>query len=517
MRGSLCCSWRLRDNAVPVSVLRRHAKKGRHMSRPKMLCVVLFAFHVAPLGCATAQGPFDLFSDVPELNQDFIRIGAWNLRHINLEDGAANFLPGNTQEEDFAILIAPFAKAIQDLGLDVVAISEVQPRAGEVNRLSQIRDKLNDGGSTWQADQTDIDYVYNDGGNAQFGNLQLGLLWKTNKVTIDPTADKLLSDLRQPRNPDGSLKEKTLRAPWLVPITAAALSFDLVVLHLKSGGDAPQADEVEALKKFIADHQSEANPRHLIVCGDWNIRPDRPQGQGRLRKMQVTSGATKLMRILTVEQIRPTIDEWEALSPVELTTPFVGVLPVTHFSAQYLDSFLDHIAISQTLNEIFDHPIRMTTKDGKIDTIPGVYIPSPQIIEGDCIKFTDHLPVVLTLRTSGGDVVIPPAGGLVIVGAIPNPTGDDTQDEEVRLRNTGTTDIALDGWKIGDSTAGRFWKLEALDGTVQVGATISIIRRGRNMFLDNAGDTIRLIDPTGKVVDSKSYGQANSGKVFSFN
>ena len=76
---------------------------------------------------ASAQQALDLFQDVPELDANFVRIGAWNLRHINIEGDADEFLVGNTEEDDFDILIATFAAAIEDLELDVVAISEHQP------------------------------------------------------------------------------------------------------------------------------------------------------------------------------------------------------------------------------------------------------------------------------------------------------------------------------------------------------------------------------------------------------
>lgn len=96
---------------------------------------------------ASGQQPIDIFPDEPPLDSGFIRLGSWNLRHINLEDGAREFLPGSNDTEDFAILIATFAKAITDLGLDLIAIQEHQPRAGQPNRLLQIRDRLNGGPS----------------------------------------------------------------------------------------------------------------------------------------------------------------------------------------------------------------------------------------------------------------------------------------------------------------------------------------------------------------------------------
>jgi hypothetical protein len=187
---------------------------------------------------AHAQEPIDLFPDNPELAPGFVRVCAWNLRHINLEEQARQFLPGQNDTEDFAILIATFAKGLRDLGCDLAAIVEVQPRSGELDRLLQLRDRLNGSGSgPWRADQTNIEY---DNPNDPFGNLQFGLLWNSNKVTVDPTADQLLLDLRQPRDVNGNLTERRTRVPWLVPVRAGALEFDVLILHLKSGGDRPK-------------------------------------------------------------------------------------------------------------------------------------------------------------------------------------------------------------------------------------------------------------------------------------
>ena len=113
---------------------------NRSLGPLAMLIVSLCLLVARP---TAAQEPLDLFSDAPRLSPEFVRIGAWNLRHINVEGGAAEVLPGKTPEEDAAILAATFAKAIDDLGLDLVAVIEHQPRPGEPNRLHQIRDELN--------------------------------------------------------------------------------------------------------------------------------------------------------------------------------------------------------------------------------------------------------------------------------------------------------------------------------------------------------------------------------------
>lgn len=465
---------------------------------------------------ATAQA-IDLFPDVPKLTSDFIRIGSWNLRHINVEGDADDFLPGSTEEEDFGILIKTFAKAIGDLGLDIVAISEHQPRSGEPNRLLQLRDELNSGApGPWQADESQIEY---DDPDNPFGNLQLAVLWNTDKVSIDPNQNRLLTELRRPRDEDGTLENRRMRAPWLIQVQTGSLTFDLVILHLKSGGSFPQQQEVNALEGFIREHQSTTG-RNLIIAGDWNIRPDRSQGRDRLNQMMSHSASSRLMKVLTVEFIEPKLAGWVSLDERNLLRhddAVARLVPFSHFNLRSIDTFLDHIAISQGLFEIFDHPVAVTLADSTTDLRPGIRVALPAIPEEDYHKLTDHLPVVFTLRTTeAGGAVSDTLDGLRIIAAIPNPFGEDRQFEEVHLRNFGSEAISLQGWKIGDATGNSFWVLTASDGVVQPGQLVRVMRNGRNMALNNTGDTIVLIDPTGARVDEKSYGEASSGKVFHF-
>ena len=463
-----------------------------------------------------AEEPIDLFPDNPALASGFVRLCSWNLRHINLEEQARTFLPGTTDAEDFAILIATFAKAMQDLGCDLTAVVEVQPRVNEPNRLHQIRDRLNaPGGASWQADQTDIEY---DDPTNPFGNLQLGVVWNSTNVTLDPAADQLLHELRQPRDANGTLTEKRMRVPWLIPVRAGSLDVDLLVLHLKSGGEAPQAAEVEALKTYITTRQSRPTPRHLIVLGDWNIRPDQSTGRSRLRKMMGPMAGGTLMRVLTVDDVAPQRDGWDTIDGVPFDTPLARTLPFTHVNATSLDTLLDHIAISRTLEEVYDHPIRVQLASGTWDLRPGIQIAVPLIPEEDYRNLTDHLPVVLTLRTTAASTPTPPtaAGGLRIVAALPNPHGDDRDLEEVHVANGGTTAVPLAGWRITNAEGQQSWLLTAQDGTVGPGQTVIVVRRGRPVSLRNSGDRIVLVNPGGQMVDTRAYGNAPSGKVFRF-
>jgi len=88
--------------------------------------------------------------------------------------------------------------------------------------------------------------------------------------------------------------------------------------------------------------------------------------------------------------------------------------------------------------------------------------------------------------------------------------------ESVRITNRSNTAIPLDGWRIGDSTATGFWPLTAADGSVSPGQSVTVIRTTRPMSLNNNGDTIRLLNPAGDVIDTETYPGAASGELIVF-
>lgn len=285
-----------------------------------------------------------------------------------------------------------------------MAIVEHQPVSGEPNRLEQIRAWLSDNTpETWFSDETNIPY------DPGIGSLQFGLLWRPGKVTIDPDDDVLFRELRQPRDDSGTLVHQRLRALWLVPVQAGSLTFDLMVLHLKSGGHFfPQADEVEAIVGFIEQNQSTV-PGYLIVVGDRNVRPDQSQGRARLHKLSVPTSAGPLMRILTVEQIPPTLDAW---------AEFGGIDGLSSRSSR-----LTQGECGPTLSTIRDRSI-----PGKRRQSAGSFVvirPRSMISPSRSIAYS---VLDRSLRSR-----------------------NDVQLEDVHITNMGTAPVFLDGWPIRDA------------------------------------------------------------------
>jgi hypothetical protein len=293
-----------------------------------------------------------------------------------------------------------------------------------------------------------------------------------------------------------------------------------MIVHLKSGGEPPQQEEVNALEQFIRQQQA-AGSQNLVLCGDWNIRPDRGQGRGRLEQLRAPGSGGPLMHVLTVDHSVLSLGDWSSLEQRGLLAfddPVSRLVPFSHFNPSSLDTFLDHIALSTSFHEIFDDPIEVTLADGTVDRRSGIRVALPARPESQFNLLTDHLPIVLTLRTSGQAPAVEGTGlGLRIAASIPNPVGVDEEGEEVWIRNDSASLISLAGWGIGDDDGTAVWQLTAADGTATPGQVVRVVRNGRPMNLGNTGDRVRLLDPDHNLVDERVYGHADSGAIFQFN
>ena len=101
-------------------------------------------------------------------------------------------------------------------------------------------------------------------------------------------------------------------------------------------------------------------------------------------------------------------------------------------------------------------------------------------------------------------------GQVEIVGVLPDPTdGPDRQREAVTIRNGGSAPVNLTNWLLRD-LAGSVWPLSG-QGILGAGQETTIRRSGMPMSLDNDGDTVELLDPTGKLADALTYLQTRPG------
>ncbi len=123
---------------------------------------------------------------------------------------------------------------------------------------------------------------------------------------------------------------------------------------------------------------------------------------------------------------------------------------------------------------------------------------------------TDHFPVVVRFRLAPTPEPAP-TSTVRITRLLPNPPGDDSQNEEATLKNIGGVAVSLVGWKLRD-LAGQTWALDEL-GTLQPGQEKTIRRQGQAMALNNNGDSVNLVDPTGKTIQTVTYPSVVEGET----
>jgi hypothetical protein len=124
-------------------------------------------------------------------------------------------------------------------------------------------------------------------------------------------------------------------------------------------------------------------------------------------------------------------------------------------------------------------------------------------------EVSDHFSLVVRLRMAGGT---PPIGGAPrIISLLPNPAGNESQNEAAAIRNVGTVSVSLTGRKLRD-LAGQMWSLDSVGGLAS-GAEATIQRLGQSMAMNNDGDTIDLVNPMGMVVQTISYGKVDEGEL----
>ena len=92
---------------------------------------------------------------------------------------------------------------------------------------------------------------------------------------------------------------------------------------------------------------------------------------------------------------------------------------------------------------------------------------------------------------------------ILIKELLPNPSGDDTQNEWIRLINAGSEASSLNGLTIVDA-GGKTFSLSGI-GTISGGETIELKRTLTGIALNNDGDTVFLRNQQGETLDQLSY------------
>lgn len=114
-------------------------------------------------------------------------------------------------------------------------------------------------------------------------------------------------------------------------------------------------------------------------------------------------------------------------------------------------------------------------------------------------------------------------GELLINELLPNPAGSDSGAEWIEVVNVGSTEVALDGWSLGDAVNSARHVFD-VGTTLSPGESLVVWDSGSHpgdlvastglLSLNNSGDLITLSDGTGGLISAVSYPTATEGVSF---
>jgi competence ComEA-like helix-hairpin-helix protein len=138
-----------------------------------------------------------------------------------------------------------------------------------------------------------------------------------------------------------------------------------------------------------------------------------------------------------------------------------------------------------------------------------------------CIDCLAVIPPPSTAVEARNDVPIIPIvpiiypSGIILNEILPSPEGADEENEFIEIYNSNSFDIDLSGWKIKDTT-GTITTFTIPSGTIILTNKYLVFKRPQTKIsLNNTGDTINLILPNDKIIDSITFTKAPLNQSYS--
>ncbi len=107
-------------------------------------------------------------------------------------------------------------------------------------------------------------------------------------------------------------------------------------------------------------------------------------------------------------------------------------------------------------------------------------------------------------------------GNVIISEIMPNPTGDETTGEWIKLFNYENYPVSLADWVLDDKDGGSSPYYIPSDVVIQANSFFVFESGKTGIALNNDGDEARLLDPSGNIVSDVKYDKSYDGKVFSY-
>lgn len=92
--------------------------------------------------------------------------------------------------------------------------------------------------------------------------------------------------------------------------------------------------------------------------------------------------------------------------------------------------------------------------------------------------------------------------------------GTTANDEYIELINIGSASVSLEGWQVDDVADGGSTPFTFGPTVITANGFVTIYKPGSHLTLNDSGDTVRLIQPGGLVLDSTSYDASTRGSTW---
>lgn len=307
---------------------------------------------------------------------------------------------------------------------------------------------------------------------------------------IDPDGGTIQYDDRKGQAGD---IEKSVSKNYVASFTIDNTKICLISLHflarpLQNSRKLKREAQADAIRSIAVEKADAAC--ELVILGDFNDYDGEYGSRDHISSMPITSVLTIIKRMDPADYADDLVNAASSIPKANRYTAFWDANDNGEIDPPRELTSIDHVLLSPTLA-------------AKLEMADMPHVHDPRFV-------TDHFPVVVRLRFAQASTGTQ-AAQVRIVALLPNPDGDEGQNEEVTLKNLGSQPISLSGWKLRD-LAGRKWSLDGL-GTLQPGQEKTIKRSGQPMALNNGGDTVDLIHPNGSVMQTVTYSAVDEGEV----
>ena len=307
---------------------------------------------------------------------------------------------------------------------------------------------------------------------------------------IDPENESIERDDRKGQSGD---EIQSVSKNYFAKIKVGDIKIALIGIHfLARSNDESSSQKREAQADAIVNLAIELRDQGYlpVVLGTFNDYDGDEGNRDHIDSMPVTN----VLRIIKLMDPNNTSDD--------LVNAAYFVPKATRYTAFCDRNRNDSVDFPQEVTSI-DHILLPPQLEALVElvVIPHEYNP---------IQVTDHFPIMVHLRFSGGSTPTPYVS-IRITSLFPNPPGIENLEEKVTIKNFGSQTVNLTDWKLKDLIR-RTWALDEL-GTLDAGMEKTIYRNGKPMTLNNNGDTVELIDPAGRVVQSVNYSRVDEGEV----